>query len=130
PGSLCWLGVSQALGDFLGRRIDSLARESVLESLHDDDRGLAALEIQLAAEEGERHDLVLRLRDRGGRWRYCRIHAQARYQHSGLLDHIRCNFKDVTDRVHDEQELRRRTEQLTAANEQLREANHRLQAAQ
>ena len=58
------------------------------------------------------------------------IYTQARYEPSGQLNHIRCNLKDVTDEIQAEQELRRRTEQLTSANEQLRQINQKLKETQ
>jgi PAS domain S-box-containing protein len=130
PGTLRWLGVSDGLRQFLGRPIDQLRQETLLNYLHDDDRALAEDEFRQAAELGERHDFVLRLQGKSGQWHYMRIYTQARYEPSGRVNHIRCNFKDVTDRVRAEQELRRRTEQLTAANEQLRQANRKLKEAQ
>jgi signal transduction histidine kinase len=101
-----------------------------LEAIHPDDQRLAQDELRLAEELGEHHDFVLRVRGKLGMWRYMRIDAQARYDIDGKLNHLRCHLKDVTDRVHAEQELRRRTELLTAANEQLRLANRSLEEAQ
>ena len=103
---------------------------SLLDVLHPDDRALAEDEFRQAVELGDRHDFVLRLRHRDGEWHYMRIYTEARYEPGGSIDHIRCFLKDVTDRVHAEQELRRRTEQLTDANERLRQANRKLQEAQ
>ena len=130
PGTLRWLDVSAALAGWLGGAINQLRGQSFLDVLHEDDRALAEDEFREAAEVGERHDFILRLRGGSGPWHYLRIHAQARYDPDGRLNHLRCHLKDVTDRVRAEQELRRRTEQLTAANEQLRRANRRLQEAQ
>ena len=111
-------------------RSSSFASETFLEFLHDDDRALAEDEFRQAVELGERHDFVLRLQGRSGQWHYMRIYTQARYEPDGPINHIRCYLKDVTDRVHAEQELRRRTEQLTAANEQLRQTNQKLKETQ
>ncbi len=130
PDSLRWLDLSDGLQVFLGEIRDDLLQQSLLESLHEDDRTLAEDEFRQAAERGERHDFVLRLRNRAGGWHYMRIYTQARYDPDGRVNHIRCNLKDVTDSVRAEQELRRRTEQLTAANEQLRQTNQKLQEAQ
>ena len=131
PETLRWRGASETLAAFLGVGPPALGRQTLLEFLHDDDRGLAVDEFRRAAEVGERHDFVLRIRGGAGDWHYVRFYTQARYDHrDGRLDHFRCNLKDVTDRVRSEQELRRRTEQLTAANERLREANEKLKQAQ
>jgi signal transduction histidine kinase len=130
PGTLRWLETSPGLAEFLGRKIDPLDPRTLLDDLHPDDCVLAADEFRQAAELGERHGFILRIRNRSAEWRYVRIYPQARYEPSGRINHIRCNLKDVTDRVHAEQELRRRTEQLTAANEQLRQANHKLAETQ
>lgn len=130
PVTLRWLDVSAPLGDFLGGTTDELRAESLLAYLHHDDQALAADEFRQAAELGERHDFVLRVRSKLDQWHYMRVHTQARYDRDGRLNHFRCNFKDVTDRIRAEQELRRRTEQLTAANERLRQANQKLKEAQ
>jgi signal transduction histidine kinase len=130
PGTLRWLSASDALAAMLGRPVDGPDAGGLLDAVHPDDRVLAEDEFRQAAELGERHDFVLRLRAWAGAWRYMRFDAQARYDRQGGLHHLRCHLKDVTDRVHAEQELRRRTAQLTAANEQLREANRKLAQAQ
>jgi PAS domain S-box-containing protein len=130
PGTLRWLELSPGLAEFLGRKIDPLDPRTLLEDLHPDDCVLAEDEFRQAAEVGERHGFVLRIRNRSAEWHYVRIYPQARYESNGRINHIRCNLKDVTDRVHAEQELRRRTEQLTAANEQLRQTNRKLAETQ
>lgn len=130
PRTLRWLGISEGLREFLGRTIEQLRHETFLEYLHEDDRALAEDEFRQAAELGERHDFVLRLQGKSGQWHYMRIYTQARYEPNGRVNHIRCNLKDVTDRVRAEQELRRRTEQLTTTNEQLRQTNLKLKEMQ
>jgi PAS domain S-box-containing protein len=130
PGSLRWLDLSEGLQGFLGETREALQQQSLFQDLHPDDRTLAEDEFRQAAERGERHDFVLRLRNRAGVWHYMRIYTQARYDPDGRVNYIRCNLKDVTDHVRAEQELRRRTEQLTATNEQLRQSNQKLQEAQ
>ena len=91
---------------------------------------LPSEEFQQACEHGERHDLVLRIRDRSHGWHYFRISSQARYELDGRINHIRCNLRDVTDGVRAEHELRRRTDMLIAANEQLRTTNLELKKTQ
>ena len=130
PVSLRWLGITDAAREFLGSSLEQLKGQSFFQSLHPDDRGLADDEFRQAAERGERHDFVLRIRGQDQAWHYVRIYAQARYDPDGRINHIRCNLKDVTDRVRSDEELRRRTEQLTAANEQLRQANLKIKEAQ
>jgi two-component system, NtrC family, sensor kinase len=130
PASLRWLDVSESLGLFLGKSIDVLVNQSFTMYVHQDDRELAQHELRQACELGERHDLVLRLHSRSGQWHYMRISTQARYELDGRLNHIRCNLRDVTDRVRAEHELRRRTDQLLAANEQLRQTNLELKKTQ
>ena len=132
PGTLAWLDATPAARAFFGEPLDTdgAARGGFLDRVHPDDRTLARDALGTAAEHGERHDLVLRLKSAGGAWRFVRVHAQARYDRDGGLNHVRCVLNDVTDEVRAEQELRRRTEQLTAANEQLRQANERLKEAQ
>jgi PAS domain S-box-containing protein len=130
PGTLRWLNATPAVEAFVGQTVEQLRRRSFPEFLHPDDRALAEDEFRKAVEVGERHDFVLRIPDTAGRMRYVRVYTQARYNKDGSINHIRCYLKDVTERIQAEQELRRRTEQLTTANEQLRQANQRLKDAQ
>ena len=130
PGTLRWLGITDAARDFLGTTIDQLKGQTFFQALHPDDRALADDEFRQTAERGERHDFILRIKGQGGGWHYVRVYAQARYNPDGRVNHIRCVLKDVTDRVRADEELRRRTEQLTAANEQLRQTNQKLKEAQ
>jgi PAS domain S-box-containing protein len=126
-----WIDLSEPARAFFGVSVDSLNGPTFFDQLHPDDRTLAEEELRRASELGERHDLVLRFRGASGSWRFVRLDAQARYdRNDGALNHIRCHFVDVTDQIREEQELRRRTVQLTTANEQLRQANERLKEAQ
>jgi PAS domain S-box-containing protein len=130
PGTLRWLEASEAIREFLGRPLEQLLLQSFLMHLHPDDRALAVEELRQAGEQGERHDLVLRLKGQTDEWHYVRISAQARYEPDGRVNHLRCHFRDVTDRVRAEHELRRRTDKLIAANEELRRINHELARTQ
>ncbi len=130
PHTLRWLELSDNLQAMLGQPPDLLAHQSFLQYVHPDDRGLAEAEFRQACEHGERYDLVLRMRNASGEWPYVRISSQARYELDGWINHIRCHLRDVTDRVHAEHELRRRTEMLIAANEQLRRTNNELKRTQ
>ncbi len=129
PETLRLIESSEAFGQFVGTAPGDGSR-SLLDSIHQDDRGLAEDEFRKSVDLGERHDFVLRVRRFDGEWHYMRIFTQARYHPGGGIHHIRCFLKDVTDRVRAEQELRRRTEQLTDANERLRQANRKIQEAQ
>ncbi len=129
PETLRLTEASEPFLNFLGlAEVDGT--RSLLEDVHPDDRALAEDEFRQAIEEGDRHDFVLRLRHLDGDWHYLRIYTEARYDPDGEIDHVRCFLKDVTDRVHAEQELRRRTDQLTEAYERLRQTNHKLEEAQ
>jgi two-component system, NtrC family, sensor kinase len=130
PRSLRWIEVSDALQVFLGRDRERLVSQSILQDVHPDDRALAEEELRQACEHGERYDLVLRLKGRLQQWHYLRISCQARYEPDGRVHHIRCNLRDVTDRVRAEHELRRRTDMLLAANVELRRINQELEKAQ
>ena len=130
PRTLRWVNTTEAVEKFLGQTIEQLRQRSFTEFLHPDDRALAEDEFRKAIELGERHDFVLRLPDAAGLMRYVRVYSQARYNPDGAINHIRCYLKDVTERVQAEQELRRRTEQLTAANEQLRQEKKKREEAQ
>lgn len=130
PGSWRYLELSKGMHELLGAPPGDHLLQSLLQHLHPDDRDLAEEEFRQVCEYGERNDLVLRLKGAGDSWRFMRIYAQARFEPSGGVNHIRCNLKDVTDRMRAEQELSRRTEKLIAANEQLRQANQKLKEAQ
>jgi signal transduction histidine kinase len=126
PGTLEWIDISPGAREFLGAAPGGPGCLSFLDCVHPDDRALARDEFRRAAELSERHELVLRLRDAAGQWHFVRLDAQARYDPDGALKHVRCHFVDVTGRIREEQELRRRTEQLTAVNERLRQINQQL----
>jgi PAS domain S-box-containing protein len=126
PGTLEWIDISPGAREFLGEAPAGPGCMSFLDCVHPDDRALARDEFRRAAEQGERHELVLRLRNAAGQWHFVRLDAQSRYDPDGTLNHVRCHFVDVTGRIREEQELRRRTEQLTVANERLRQINQRL----
>ncbi len=130
PEGLAWIDASTAAREFLGEPLGGPGRATLLDVVHPDDRALAAEEFRRAAELGERHDFVLRLCSAQGDWHFVRGDAQARYDRDGTLNHVRCHFIDVTDRIRAEQELRRRTELLTEANDQLRQANFQLKQTQ
>jgi PAS domain S-box-containing protein len=130
PGTLNYLELSDTLRVFLGYPRGDLPQRTLIQDLHEDDRALAEEEFRQVCEYGERNDLVFRVRGRLGEWNYLRIYAQARYDTSARLNHIRCNLKDVTDVVRAEQELSRRTEKLILANEQLRTINRKLEETQ
>jgi two-component system, NtrC family, sensor kinase len=130
PGTLRWLEISDNLRTMLGQPPERLAHQGFLQYVHTDDRALAEEEFGQACEHGERYDLVLRIKHHSQAWHYMRISSQARYELDGRINHIRCNLRDVTDRVHAEHELRRRTEMLIAANEQLRRTNQELKKTQ
>jgi PAS domain S-box-containing protein len=128
PGTLRLLKVTPSVEEFFGQTADQLRRRGFLDCLHPDDRTLAEEEIRKACEIGESHDFVVRSPDASGRVRHVRVYTQARYNPDATLNHIRCYFKNVTERVHAEQELRRQTGQLSAVNEQLREQTRQLTA--
>jgi two-component system, NtrC family, sensor kinase len=130
PETLRWVNITEAVEKFLGSPIERLRQRTFLEFLHPDDRALAADEFRRAGELGERHDFILRIRGQDGQWHFVRIYAQARYDPDGTINHIRCYLKDVTERIKAEQELRRRTDQLTTANERLRQTNLQLKQTQ
>jgi len=130
PRTLHWLNATETVLVFLGQTIDQLRQRTFPESLHPDDRALAEDEFRKAIERGERHDFVLRLPNGAGQMRYVRVYTQARYNADGTINHIRAYLKDITEGIQADQELRRRTEQLTATNEQLRQSNQKLKETQ
>ena len=57
------------------------------------------------------------------RERYLQMDVMTCYNDAGTPIHLRCHLLDITDRIRTEQELRRRTEELSLANARLRQIN-------
>ncbi len=127
PATLRWLESSPAEQEFLGRPIDELKRTSFLDIVQEDDRELARQQLRTALARGEAHGLVYRITTGRGEDRAVELNVGARYGPDGRVLHLRCHTADVTAKLRDETELRRRTQELIQANQQLRRANRELE---
>jgi PAS domain S-box-containing protein len=128
--SLHWMTATPALQQLLGRVIGTLNGRPFLDYLHPDDTAEAQSTFAEALQTGEGHNLTVRLRvKRGGKReeRHVLIDVLTHYTDDGAPLHFRCHFIDVSDRVRAEQELRRRTEELSQANERLVRSNQDLE---
>ncbi|HXG09044.1 MAG TPA: ATP-binding protein [Gemmataceae bacterium] len=121
--SLHWVAATPALQLFLGRSMNDLVARSFLELVHPEDAPGLARAFQEALRDGEGHNIIFRLRARGEEERHVQMDVLTRYTDAGTPLHLRCHFLDITDQVRTEQELRRRTEELSQANARLQQIN-------
>jgi PAS domain S-box-containing protein len=139
--NLHWLAATPALQQFLGRPVAELNARPLAEVVHPDDLPDLERAFREAQETGEAHNVTFRVRCRQARGdghtnpdatptpereRHVQADVMTRYAGDAPL-HFRCYFVDVTDRVRAEHELRRRTEELSAANERLVRSNQDLE---
>jgi PAS domain S-box-containing protein len=124
--TLHWLSTTPALQQFLGYSLAELKEVPLLALVPEGDRAALTQAFQDALRHGEGHDITFRLRRRGlegEEERHVQLDVLTRYANSGTPLHFRCHFLDVTARVRNQRELRRRTEQLSRANHRLRAIN-------
>jgi PAS domain S-box-containing protein len=121
--NLYWMAATPALQMFLDSNINDLVARSFLDLIHSEDRASLARTFQEVLKDGEGHNVVFRLCLPAGIERHVQMDALTRYTDAGVPLHLRCHFIDVTDRVRTEQELRRRTQELSEANVRLRQIN-------
>ncbi len=127
PRTLRWLESSQSERDFLGWSLAQLQDKSFLDIVHADDRKLAKQQLRAAIERGEGHGLIYRIITARGETRAVELNVGVRYGADRRVLHLRCHLTDVTAKLRDETELRRRTLELTQANDELRRANRALE---
>jgi len=124
---LSWLAATSTLQKWLGCTILELNGRSFLEIVHPDDVPALRVALDKALRTGEGHDIHCRIVQRSGTLRHAQLDVLTRYVNDGKPLHLRCHFIDISERVETDQELRRRTEQLSQANERLQRANHELE---
>ena len=127
PKTLRWLESTPAEQAFLGWSLAELKVKSFLEIVQADDRKLAKQELRTALECGEGHGLIYRITTARGESKAVEMNVGVRYGADRRVLHLRCHLADVTAKLRDEDELRRRTHELTHANDDLRRANRELQ---
>jgi PAS domain S-box-containing protein len=127
PRTLRWLTSTPAEQEFLGWTIDELKKKSFLEIVQDDDRRLAKQELRAVLERGEGHGLIYRITTAKGETKAVELNIGVRYGPDRKVLHLRCHLTDVTAKLRDESELKRRTQELTQANDDLRRINRELE---
>ena len=127
PRTLRWLDSSLAEQDFLGWSLAELREKSFLDIVQADDRKLAKQQLRTVLERGEGHGLIYRITTARGETRAVELNVGVRYGPDRRVLHLRCHLADVTAKLRDESELRRRTQELTQANDELRRTNRELE---
>jgi PAS domain S-box-containing protein len=127
PRTFRWLDSSLSEQVFLGWPLDQLREKSFLEIVQADDRELARQQLRAAVARGEGHSLVYRIVNAQGDSKAVELNVGVRYGPDGKILHLRCHLADVTAKLRDETELRRRTQELIQANDQLRRTNRELE---
>jgi PAS domain S-box-containing protein len=148
--NLHWLAATPPLLQFLSSTTKELVARSFLEVVNPDDRQELKQTLAEALRDGEGHNITFQMmiptaRDGRGesarsgvlarsgdreatvQQRYVQMDVMTCYTDRGVPLHLRCHILDITDRVLTEQELRRRTEELSLANVRLRQINADLQ---
>jgi PAS domain S-box-containing protein len=127
PRTLRWLTSTPAEQEFLGWPIAELKRKSFLDIVQKDDRRLAKQELRTALERGEGHGLIYRITTAKGESKAIELNVGVRYGPDHKVLHLRCHLTDVTAKLRDESELKRRTHELIQANDDLRRINRELE---
>ncbi len=143
--NLHWMAATGPLQEFLGCTIRDLVARSFLEVVHPDDAALLKQTLREALKDGEAHNVTFRVllpepsgppgqngaaregASAADRTRHLQMDVMTSYTEAGLPLHLRCHFIDITDRVTTENELLRRTQELSEANDRLRQTNGDLQ---
>ena len=127
PRTFRWLDSSLAEQVFLGWSLEQLKQKSFLDVVRDDDRRLAKQQLRAVLERGEGHGLVYRIATEKGETRAVELNIGVRYGADRRVLYLRCHLSDITAKLRDEGELRRRTLELTRANDDLLRANRKLE---
>ncbi len=125
--SLRWIESSHTEQLFLGWPLSELREKSFLDIIQADDRDLARQQLRIAIARGEGHGLVYRITTAKGETRAVELNVGVRYGPDRRILHLRCHLADVTAKLLDETELRRRTQELIQANDRLRRTNRELE---
>ncbi|WP_435010493.1 sensor histidine kinase [Tundrisphaera lichenicola] len=127
PRTFRWLDSSVSEQLFLGWSMDQLRDKSFLEIVQEDDRELARQQLRASVARGEGHGMIYRIETARGEVRAVELNVGVRYGPDGRILHLRCHLADVTAKLQDETELRRRTQELIQANDQLRRTNRQVE---
>jgi PAS domain S-box-containing protein len=146
--NLHWMAATPPLLQFLSATSAHLVARSFLDLVHPEDAPALRQTLHETLRDGEGHDITFRIlvpvRDRppptdssaelvldrnppaSFRERHLQMDVMTCYNESRTPLHLRCHLLDITDRVLTEQELRRRTQELSQANARLRQINEDL----
>jgi PAS domain S-box-containing protein len=138
--NLQFLAISVTMQQFLGYPPAQLGGHSFLDIVHHEDVETLQGALQQAMREGEGHDIPFRILiapntslrsatpgDGNRCVRHLHMDVMTCYTEDGMVQHLRCHFLDITDRVLTERELLRRTEEISQANASLRKMNEDLE---
>jgi PAS domain S-box-containing protein len=128
--NLFWMTATAALQQFLNCKMTDLNAKPLADIVHKEDMPLLQTIFQEALETGEAHNITLRVlpvNQVNAPERHVAMDVLTRYTEEGKVLHFRCYFVDISDRVRAEQEVRRRTEELSATNDRLRKINSDLE---
>jgi PAS domain S-box-containing protein len=113
----------------LGQPASELLGVSMLRFVHTDDHDLFRQAIREAHKDGEAHNVTIRLLtpDRPPGLRHMQLDILASYDDLERVQHFRCHFLDVSDRIFAQQLLLQSTREVSEANARLRQTNEDLQ---
>ncbi len=147
--NLHWIAATPPLLQFFNTTNARVVARSFLDVVHPDDATRLCNTLREVLKDGEGHNIIIRVRiaeqqgppplvgsdpelnleDRKPtqpvtfREHYLQMDVMTCYNEAGTPLHLRCHLLDVTDAIRTEQELRRRTQELSQANETLQQIN-------
>lgn len=126
PETWEWVAVSLALADFLGGEPDRVKARPFLEWVVPEDRARLEEGLREALRDGEAHGLICRAGRRSGDRTVVELNVGTRYAADGTVAHLRCHVTDLTERLKQSQERKRRARKLERLNAELSLANSEL----
>ncbi len=125
--TLHWIAATPPLLQFLDCTLSALVARSFLDLAHREDVAELGRTLHEALRDGEAHNITFRVVTSEGQERYLQTDVMTSYTEKGDPLNLRCHFIDVTQRIRTEQELHRRTAELSEANARLQKTNEDLQ---
>jgi PAS domain S-box-containing protein len=133
--NLFWMTATPALQAFINHKMSDLNGRPFAEVVHPADLGAVERAFQEALDSGEVHNVAFRMVPRTpspvpqeeATELHVNMDVMTRFTEAGKPLHLRCFFVDNSARFRAEQEVRRRTEELSGANHRLRSINQDLE---